>query len=114
MEKEILEMIKKEVSDMEKIAVRDYSEIEKLEKDPNVQRYIYLKGLKENRDLIEYGARGIIYDIIEKYGHGLIKESNNIWCFLFESEVKDVKGIPISYLNDFDDDEKMLKIKDHN
>ena len=90
MEKDILEMIKQDYSDMEKISTRDYSEIAELEKNPIVQRYRYLIGLKESRDLIEYGKRCIVGKIIEKYGHGLIKESNNIWCLLFESDRKSV------------------------
>lgn len=93
MEKDILEMIKREASDMKKIADRDYSEISELEKDPIVQRYLYLKGLKESRDLIEDGKRCIVGKVIDKYGHGLIKDSNNIWCFLFESDAKAIREV---------------------
>ena len=92
MEKDILEIIKREASDIKKIADGDYSEISELEKDPIVQRYLYLKCLKESRDLIEYGNRCIVGKVIEKYGHGLIKDSNNIWCFLFESEARNIRG----------------------
>ena len=99
MEKDMLETIKQDYNDMEKISNADYSEIIELEKNPVVQRYRYLISLKESRDLIEYGKSCIIGKIIEKYGHGLIKESNNLWCFLFESEAKHIKGIPFDEVN---------------
>ena len=45
MEKELLEKIKSEVNDMKKIATGDYFELGELEKNPVVQRYLYLKSL---------------------------------------------------------------------
>ena len=112
MEKDILEMIKREVSDMKKIADGDYSEISELEKDPIVQRYLYLKGLKESRDLIEYGKRCIVGKVIEKYGHGLIKDSNNIWCFLFESEARNIRGISFDGFDSIPEDQVMVVYQD--
>lgn len=112
MEKDILEMIKQEYSDMEKISTRDYSEIASLETSPDVQRYRYLIGLKNDRDLIEYGKRCIVGKVIDKYGHGLIKESNNIWCFLFESDTKSIKGIPFALVETADDEDIAVIYRD--
>lgn len=112
MEKDILEMMKQDFSDMEKISCGDYSEIIKLEKDPNVQRYRYLISLKESRDLIEYGKRCIVGKIIDKYGHGLINESNDIWCLLFESEAQRLKEIPLIWLDKVDDKKIVVVYRD--
>ncbi len=112
MEKDILEMIKREVSDMTKIADGDYSEIAELEKNPIVRRYLYLKSLEESRDLIEHGRRCIVGRIIDKYGHGVIKESNNIWCFLFEAEAKKVKGSSFEHFDKVDEDQIVVVYRD--
>lgn len=112
MEKDILERINQDYSDIEKISTRDYSEIAELEKNPIVQRYRYLIGLKESRDLIEYGKRCIVGKIIEKYGHGLIKESNNIWCLLFESETKYIKDIHFEYFDKIDGEKIAVVYRD--
>ena len=91
MEQEILETIKQKYNDMTKISKNDYSELEELEKNPVVQRYLYLKKLKEsNEELAYHGAsiyshHIIIGNILDEYGNGKIKKTNNIWCYLFEN-----------------------------
>lgn len=112
MEKDILEMIRQDYCDMRKISDGDYSEIIELEENPVVQRYRYLIGLKESRDLREYGKRCIVGKIIEKYGHGVIKESNNIWCLLFESEAKYIKGIPFDCFDQIDEEQIVVVYRD--
>lgn len=84
MENDTLKKIQAEYSDMLKIAQKDYSEIEELAKDPNVQRYLYLSSLADSRDLIEDGKIGALDRIIRDYGTNTIKETNNIWCYLYE------------------------------
>ncbi len=84
MENDTLKKIQAEYSDMLKIAQKDYSEIEELAKDPNVQRYLYLRSLADSRDLIEDGKIGALDRIIRDYGINTIKETNNILCYLYE------------------------------
>lgn len=95
MEREILEMIRQEAVDMKKIVSGDYSEIEELKKDSKVQRYLHLIDLKNSRELIEDGERCIVGKIISKYGYGSIKETNGIWCYLFEAPAGRIRGIPV-------------------
>ena len=114
MKKEILEMIKKDYSDMKKIANGDYSEILELEKNPVVERYRYLVSLKESKDLKEYGEKCIVSKIMDKYGHGAIKETNDIWCFLFEAAENYSKGneenITMAVYRNIEDGSKIIAI----
>lgn len=84
MEKDIVEAIKRDCADMQMMVNKDYSELEELKNNPAVQRYLYLEKLKDERSLVERKERAITDEIIEKYGAGAIKETNNIWCFLYE------------------------------
>ena len=86
MEKEVLDLIKEKYHDMKKISNGDYSELEELENNPIVKRYLYLNSLKESRELKENKESEIIDNIMKEYGYGEIKENNNIWCYLYTSE----------------------------
>jgi hypothetical protein len=105
MEKEILEAMKKEYKDMETIANRDHSEFKELENDPKVQRYLYLKKLMDSRTLIESGTKYIADELVDKYGSGKIRQSNNIWCYYFENEGKKLKYYIYTEKEDFTDDD---------
>ena len=87
MEPEIYERIKKEQKDYETIAKGDYSEIEDLEKQELIKRYLYLKKLKKEIDKTRF------YDgenpdipalIIDNYGYGQIKKTNEIWVSIMD------------------------------
>ena len=93
MEKEILEKMIEEYKDMEKIADKDFSELDELEKNPAVRRYLYLSALKNDRDIVEYGKLYIVDNIMKKDGYGAIKETNNIWCYMFETKAKNITGV---------------------
>ena len=95
MKNSIFDSIKKDREDMVKIINRDYGEIKELENNPAVQRYLHLKSLEKSRDLLERGEKGIVGIVIEKYGHGLIKETNNIWCYLYELDSSKAKEISL-------------------
>lgn len=112
MEKSILEMIKQDISDMNKAVDGDCSEILELEKDLKVQRYIYLKKLMESDELRAYGKNSILGIIISKYGQGAINESNNIWCRLFESDAKAIREVffPGIFLDDNVRDDQVIVV----
>ena len=119
MEKDILNKIRQECTDMKKIIRGDLSEIKELEKNPAVQRYCYLMSLKNSQDLIERGERAIIGQIIEKYGNGRIEKTNDIWCFLFELPAEKIKKIPLgdveknqimAVYQDIEDSSRMIAI----
>ncbi len=87
MEQEIYEKIKKEQKDYETLSQDDYSEIKKLEKEELVKRYLYLKKVKDEIDKMRF------YDgknpdipalIIDNYGYGQIKKTNEIWTPILE------------------------------
>lgn len=90
MEKDIYEKIIRDAKSMEKILDGDYSEFKELEKDPNVQRYIYLNRLKNSYRLNYYGKNSIVGEILEQYGEGLIENTNNIWCYALENEARKI------------------------
>lgn len=112
MKKDILENIKQEYNDMLKISNGDFTEITELENNPVVQRYRHLLDLKKSRDLVEKGKRCIVGKVIEEYGHGVIKESNNIWCLLFETEAKKVKGSSFEHFDKVDEDQIVVLYQD--
>ncbi len=83
MNKEILNQIKQEYQEMAKISKGDFSEITELEKNPIVQRYKHLMRIKETcygRDS-DYEESYIFNEIINKFGNGIIKETNKIWFY---------------------------------
>lgn len=105
MKSDILEKIKQESRDMKRIVNRDYSEIEELKRDPAVQRYLYLMELKDSRDLAESGESIVPSVILSKYGSGEIKETNNIWCFIYEAPAKNMVGVTDEEVSGYDDDQ---------
>lgn len=104
MNKELLEQIRKEYKDYSKMTLKDYSELEELERNPIVIRYKYLLKLKDDI------ARSNFYDgkdpnytceVISKYGRGSITETNNIWCWLVDISARKYETIFNKALDDF-------------
>ncbi len=97
MKNELLDVMKQEYKDVNKIQSGDYSEIKELEKNPLVIRYLYLTRIKKLYDLGYRYEWDSIYSIIDKYGHGLIMDTNNIWCIYCVTKLSKVKQIPVFY-----------------
>lgn len=68
-----------------------------------------MKSLTESRDLQEYGKNHITSKIIEKYGNGLIKDSNNIWCYLYHTFDRDHSKTIVVY-QDLENSTKYMTI----
>lgn len=90
MEKDLYLKMLQDYKDMNCIANHDDTEMEELLKDSKVQRYLYLKELRENAYRYRDKSR-IIGSLIDNYGYGAIKETNNIWYYFLEGKVKDIK-----------------------
>ena len=93
MEQEILHDMKQDYSDMLKISQGDYSEIEKLKEDSAVKRYLYLMKLKQDPYMAEHGNWSLVGNVMSKYGYGAIKESNDIWVYMWESKASRFKDV---------------------
>lgn len=114
MKKEILEEIKKEAEDIKKIAKGDFKEIDELEKNSVVMRYLHLLNLKET---FEYTCGYNIDEctieyLVEKYGKGVIQESNNVWYYVFKISAEKCEKYFNYPLNDFDKNCEVLVYMD--
>ena len=85
-----LEKMQQDYNDVKKVVNGDYSEIEKLEQDPAVKRYLFLKSLKDDVSLAYGGESSAIDYIMRKYGRGEIKDSDTTWFFYFEDVSKEL------------------------
>ena len=97
MELEILENLRLDIEDVKEIIRSDFEEMQELEKNPKVKRYVHLLHLKEE---LENGSnlnndKEIAIHELGKYTQGVIQETNDIW-FLFGKYTKE------EYLNTFD------------
>jgi len=90
MNKEILEKIKQDYIDMDKISKGDFSEITELEKNPIIQRYKYLLDIKKSYYGIDDDYRQFhsLGEIINRYGNGLIAQTNNIWFWFSDMPIR--------------------------
>ncbi len=99
MNNKIYEEIVEKAKSMEKIVEEDYSEIEELEKNPIVQKYLYLMDLKKDHDLADDGKFAIPYKLATEYAE-TIKETNNIWfmfCELSAERACELVDIDVPY-----------------
>ena len=112
MENEIIKTIKTDCDSMRKLANGDYSEIKELEKNPAVIRYLYLTDLRYSHDIVDHKEKHITDLIIEKYGSGAIKETNNIWCYLYDTAASRIKDVSTVNPNSFDDNEVVAIYRD--
>ena len=89
MENEILEKIKKEYKDIGESLNSNFREINRLEDNQFVKRYNYLKGLKEQ---VSSGcfddSKSVLDYCIEKHGYGKVRQTNEIWLFMFECPIR--------------------------
>lgn len=84
MEQEILENLRLDIEDIKEIIRSNFEEMQELEKNPKVKRYIHLLHLKEeleNGSQLENEKEIAIHEL-NKYTQGVIQETNDIW-FLF-------------------------------
>lgn len=95
MNREILEKMKQDFNDMDKILKGDFSEITELEKNPIVERYKYLLDIKKSYSSTDdyYRQSHIFGEIINKYSTGLIEQTNNIWFWFFNVPVSKYEEI---------------------
>lgn len=95
---ETLKQIRQEYHDMSAMAMKDYSELSKLESDSNVQRYIYLTNLKNKYNTGSW-IQPPLWEVINNYGNGSITSSNPIWFRFHELLVEDylkMFGVPLT------------------
>lgn len=106
MNKETLEQIKKDYTDMDKISRGDFSEIIELEKNPIVQRYNYLLDIKKSYSGTNdyYRESHIFGEIINKYSNGLIEQTNNIWFWFCNMSIKEYEKMFGTSLDNDDKD----------
>lgn len=87
MDKETLKQLKQDYNDITKIATGDLKELEELEKNPAVKRYKHLLNIK---DLVNTKDESELFgEIINKYGNGLIKSTNNLWFWYLDISASD-------------------------
>ena len=82
MKKEIYDAMMEYYDSSYKILTGDYSELEELEKDPKVQKYITLQELKSN-PYPPQNKDELINECQKKFGINLEK-TNDIWVFMCE------------------------------
>lgn len=103
----ISETIVKEYEDIKKISEGDFSEIEKLEENPDVRRYKKLLKIRDSR--FEFQNKDSITGyILSKYGQGKIEETNGVWCLIYEIPVHDYEERFNEPLNELDKDSIVL------
>ncbi len=96
MEQDLYEKIQERKKEYEKMASGNYKELEELEKNSLVKRYIYLTKLKEYVDRTNFfdgEDPNIVIDTLRDYGNGKINETNEIWVFIRDFSVKDYKKV---------------------
>ena len=82
MKKEIYDDMMDYYDSSYKILIGDYSELEELEKDPKVQKYIILQELKNN-PYPPQNKDELVNECQKKFGISL-EETNDIWIFMCE------------------------------
>lgn len=106
MNNKILEKIKQDFVDIDKISKGDFSEITELEKNPIVQRYKYLLDIKNSYFITDSNNNQshIFGEIINKYSTGLIEQTNNIWFWFLNMPVGKYEEIFSTSLSKTDKD----------
>ena len=88
MENELLETVKRECKDITELFTSDFAEIDKLEKNPIVQRYKYLIKLRDQSIYNGFVSDDKILDYcLEQYVYGKVRETNDIWLLMIEGTV---------------------------
>lgn len=84
MEQEILENLRLDIEDVKEIIRSNFEEMQELEKNPKVKRYIHLLHLKEELEngLSLNNDKEIAIHELGKYTQGVIQETNDIWFLI--------------------------------
>lgn len=107
MKETVFKQMTEKYKDIKKISEGDFSEIDELEKNPIVQRYNYLLGLKNSRYEFENEDRIAGY-LLRKYGYGFIQETNDIWCLVYEISVQQYEEWFKTSLSEYDKNSTVL------
>ncbi len=90
MNKEMLDRMKQDYDDMDRISRGDFLAIEELEQNPASLRYKKLLDIKKYfyGEDDYYREAHVIGEIISNYSNGLILETNNIWVWFLDMPIR--------------------------